>query len=117
MVEGKEKRKKKSLVALKSMVTSAKSWGNKLSPKMQRKRVKSKVALMKVRRRKLNFGVIVKRHSKLNVSQVYPNELESQPEFDGFSEWLQTFDLYRGKKSEEEFEDENRVVGKFKVRG
>merc|ERR1719412_1403423 len=92
MVEGKEKRKKKSLVALKSMATSAKSWGNKLSPKMQRKRVKSKVTLMKV----------------------YPNELESQPEFEGFSEWLQTFDLYRGKKSEEEFEDENRIVGKFK---
>ena len=44
------------------------------------------------------------------LTQVYPNELESQPEFDGFSEWLQTFDLYRGKKSEEEFEDENRVV-------
>ena len=50
-----------------------------------------------------------------NVLQVYPNELESQPEFEGFSEWLQTFDLYRGKKSEEEFEDENRIVGKFKV--
>ena len=47
--------------------------------------------------------------------QVFPNELESQPEFEGFSEWLQTFDLYRGKKSEEEFEDENRIVGKFKV--
>ena len=50
-----------------------------------------------------------------NCLQVYPNELESQPEFEGFSEWLQTFDLYRGKKSEEEFEDENRIVGKFKV--
>jgi len=48
--------------------------------------------------------------------QVYPNELESQPEFDGFSEWLQTFDLYRGKKSEEDFEEDNRVVGRFKVR-
>ena len=46
---------------------------------------------------------------------MFPNELESQPEFDGFSEWLQTFDLYRGKKSEEDFEDENRVVGRFKV--
>ena len=47
--------------------------------------------------------------------QVFPNELESQPEFDGFSEWLQTFDLYRGKKSEEDFEEDNRVVGRFKV--
>ena len=41
--------------------------------------------------------------------------MESQTEFDGFSEWLQTFDLYRGKKSDEDFEDENRVVGRFKV--
>ena len=47
--------------------------------------------------------------------QVFPNELESQSEYEGFSEWLDTFDLYRGKKLEEEFEDESRVVGKFKV--
>ena len=62
---------------------------------------------------------------------MYPNELEAQPEFEGFSEWLETFDLYRGK-AEEETEDQNRcfdnllsrhtcaklalsrVVGKFK---
>ena len=38
-----------SLVALKSMATgSGKVWGAKLSPKVQRKRVKSKVALLKV---------------------------------------------------------------------
>ena len=53
--------------------------------------------------------------NSLCFDQVYPNELECQPEFDGFSEWLQTFDLYRGKKSDEDFEDENRVVGRFKV--
>ena len=97
-----------SLVALKSMATgSGKVWGAKLSPKVQRKRVKSKVALLKVRKKLLVFDI--------GFWQVYPNELESQPEFEGFSEWLQTFDLYRGKKSEEEFEDENRIVGKFKV--
>ena len=40
-----------------------------------------------------------------------------QAEFSGFTEWLQTFDLYRGKQGEEEmFEDDSRVVGKFKVR-
>ena len=39
--------------------------------------------------------------------KVYPNELEAQPEFEGFSEWLETFDLYRGK-AEEETEDQNR---------
>ncbi len=48
--------------------------------------------------------------------QVFPNELESQPEFEGFAEWLQTFQLYRGKKSDDDLEDENRIVGKFKVR-
>ena len=48
--------------------------------------------------------------------KVLPNELENQPEFDGFTEWLQTFELYRGKQGVEEFEDEGRVVGKFKVR-
>ena len=47
--------------------------------------------------------------------KVLPNELENQPEFDGFTEWLQTFELYRGKQGVEEFEDEGRVVGKFKV--
>ena len=46
---------------------------------------------------------------------MFPNELESQDEYEGFSEWLDTFELYRGKKLEEEFEDESRVVGKFKV--
>lgn len=66
----------------------------KLSPRLPRKRPsKSNVALMKV----------------------YPNELEMQEEFDDFTEWLQTFDLYRGKRSAEEFEDDGRVVGKFKV--
>ena len=47
--------------------------------------------------------------------KVLPNELENQQEFDGFTEWLQTFELYRGKQGVEEFEDEGRVVGKFKV--
>ena len=41
--------------------------------------------------------------------KVYPNELEAQPEFEGFSEWLETFDLYRGK-AEEETEDQNRCT-------
>ncbi len=48
-------------------------FGSKLSPKLQRKKPKPSVALMKV----------------------FPNELEQQKEFDGFTEWLQTFELYR----------------------
>ncbi|KAF2368428.1 C2 domain [Trinorchestia longiramus] len=44
--------------------------------------------------------------------QVLPGELEA--EFSGFREWLHTFELYRGKKTGDEIEDESRVVGKFK---
>lgn len=48
--------------------------------------------------------------------KVFPNELECQSEYSAFSEWLQTFDLYRGKKTEEDVEEENRIVGRFKVK-
>lgn len=44
----KEKDKKKKS-AFKSVAAVTKSWGNKLSPKLEMKKVKSKVALMKVR--------------------------------------------------------------------
>ncbi len=53
--------------------------------------------------------------SSVALMKVYPNELEAQGEFDGFTEWLQTFELYRGKHSDVEFEDDGRAVGKFKV--
>ena len=43
----KEKDKKKKS-AFKSVAAVTKSWGNKLSPKLEMKKVKSKVALMKV---------------------------------------------------------------------
>ncbi|XP_071835905.1 otoferlin-like isoform X3 [Apostichopus japonicus] len=45
--------------------------------------------------------------------QIYPNELESVPEFHGFKEWLHTFDILRGKNTGDE-DSESRVVGKFK---
>ena len=47
--------------------------------------------------------------------QIYPSELEAQTEYNGFKEWLQTFELYRGKKTGDDIEDESRVVGSFKV--
>ncbi|XP_076380507.1 otoferlin isoform X2 [Megalopta genalis] len=46
--------------------------------------------------------------------KIYPNELEAQPEFEQFKEWLHTFELYRGKKTGDEPEDESRIVGSFK---
>ena len=47
--------------------------------------------------------------------QIYPHELENVPEFNGFKEWLHTFELYRGKKTGDAEDDESRIVGKFKV--
>lgn len=46
--------------------------------------------------------------------QIYNSELESQPEYNNFKEWLLSFPLYRGKKTGDSTEDENRIVGYFK---
>ncbi|XP_058826537.1 otoferlin-like [Topomyia yanbarensis] len=46
--------------------------------------------------------------------QIYPGELESLPEYNNFKEWLLSFPLYRGKKTGDSTEDENRIVGFFK---
>jgi otoferlin len=46
--------------------------------------------------------------------KIYPYELESQIEFNNFKEWLLSFPLYRGKKTGDSQEDENRIVGYFK---
>uniref|UniRef100_T1JBU8 C2 domain-containing protein n=1 Tax=Strigamia maritima TaxID=126957 RepID=T1JBU8_STRMM len=46
--------------------------------------------------------------------KMYPNELEAQPEFNGFKEWLHSFELYRGKKTNDDIEDDSRIVGIFK---
>ncbi|XP_059059908.1 otoferlin-like [Achroia grisella] len=48
------------------------------------------------------------------LTKIYPHELEAVPEYDEFKEWLNSFELYRGKKTGDECEDENRVVGVFK---
>jgi len=41
--------------------------------------------------------------------------LEAVKEFEGFAEWLHTFNFYRGKKIADEEDEESRLVGKFKV--
>ena len=48
------------------------------------------------------------------VCDIYPHELEAQPEYNYFKEWLLSFPLYRGKKTGDSAEDENRIVGFFK---
>jgi otoferlin len=45
---------------------------------------------------------------------IYPHELEAQTEYNFFKEWLISFPLYRGKKTGDSAEDENRIVGFFK---
>ncbi|RXG69769.1 hypothetical protein Avbf_02035, partial [Armadillidium vulgare] len=70
--------------------STASKFASRLSPKAQRRKAKQNIALMKV----------------------YSSELEN--EFNHFREWLHTFELYRGKKTGTDLEDEGRVVGKFK---
>ncbi|KAH7976872.1 hypothetical protein HPB52_020818 [Rhipicephalus sanguineus] len=71
--------------------SSAVRFAQRLSPKTQRGRI-------------AQDGLI----------KIYPTELENVPEFNGFREWLHTFELYRGKRSGDDLDDQNRVVGLFK---
>ncbi|CAB3259049.1 unnamed protein product [Arctia plantaginis] len=48
------------------------------------------------------------------ITKIIPHELEAVPEYEEFKEWLHSFELYRGKKTVDDTEDENRVVGVFK---
>lgn len=45
---------------------------------------------------------------------IYNSELENLPEYNNFKEWLLSFPLFRGKKTGDSTEDENRIVGYFK---
>jgi hypothetical protein len=57
-----------------------------------------------------------KKEENKNVAacDIYPHELEAQLEYNFFKEWLLAFPLYRGKKTGDSTEDENRIVGYFK---
>uniref|UniRef100_A0A6I8N4Q4 Fer-1 like family member 6 n=1 Tax=Ornithorhynchus anatinus TaxID=9258 RepID=A0A6I8N4Q4_ORNAN len=49
----------------------------------------------------------------LEVMQIYEEELESK--FNNFEDWVKTFELLRGKSSEDDhIIDEDRIIGKFK---
>nr|CAD7397049.1 unnamed protein product [Timema cristinae] len=84
-------RSEKKKHTMKGAATAAK-FVARLSPKSARRKKELSTALMKI----------------------YPCELEMQSEYNGFKEWLLTFDLYRGKKTGDDIEDETRVVGTFK---
>ncbi|ESO89647.1 hypothetical protein LOTGIDRAFT_125029, partial [Lottia gigantea] len=114
---------KKELVEKKMTSAKAATLAKQLSPKSQRKKeqVLNNTAQLKIiklknwSKKSVDF-FISNPEMMLNfhLFQVYPNELENQPEFEGFKDWLHTFELYRGKKSSMEESDENRIVGKFK---
>nr|XP_061826902.1 fer-1-like protein 6 isoform X1 [Nerophis lumbriciformis] len=52
--------------------------------------------------------------TKLAMLQLYSKELEA--EFGPFNDWVNTYELFRGKANEEEGSTEERFVGKFKGR-
>lgn len=45
--------------------------------------------------------------------QIYKKELEA--EFGPFDDWVNTYDLFRGKANDEDGTNDERFVGKFKV--
>ncbi|KAM6946073.1 fer-1-like protein 6 [Aplochiton taeniatus] len=52
--------------------------------------------------------------AKLATLKIYDKELEA--EFGSFEDWVNTFELFRGKANDEEGTNEDRFVGKFKGR-
>ncbi len=46
---------------------------------------------------------------------MYENELEEVEGFDEFNDFMETFPLLRGKKTDEEDDEIRRFSGKFKV--
>ena len=57
------------------------------------------------------FSVLL---SCLCPKQVYHKELEKQPEFSGCCEWVDTYDLFKGKSLDDDEPDSSRMSAKFK---
>ncbi|KAL3969404.1 nuclease HARBI1 [Sarotherodon galilaeus] len=68
----------------------------------------------KKKRQHKGKGTSISPHTKLATLKLYNKELES--EFGPFDDWVKTYELFRGKASEEEGSNEERFVGKFKGR-
>ena len=47
---------------------------------------------------------------------MYPKDLEQMPDLEGLSEWVHTFDLFKGKNMDDDESESIRVTAKFKVR-
>ncbi|CAG2061416.1 unnamed protein product, partial [Timema podura] len=71
-----------------------------------------KINLLGKKSRDLKQKFVRRTRHKIMI-KIYPNDLEAQPEFNGFSDRLTTFNLYRGKKVEDQISKGN-IAGKFK---
>lgn len=76
----------------------------------------TKLATLKVRTKSDSESVREKFNGvMLTVSlQLFNKELEA--EFGNFGDWVNTYELFRGKSGDEDGSAEERFVGKFKVR-
>lgn len=61
------------------------------------------------------FGLVLPSLISFFLIQVYKTELEEVPQFNGLTDFCQTFKLQRGK-SDDDDEDDPSVVGEFKVK-
>ncbi|KAF5278108.1 hypothetical protein FQR65_LT03624 [Abscondita terminalis] len=63
---------------------------------------------------RLSPKTVKKKIKQTAACKIYHTELENVPEFSGFKDWLHTFELYRGKITGDDTEEDNRIVGAFK---
>ncbi|XP_054274223.1 otoferlin-like [Macrosteles quadrilineatus] len=115
--ESKEKRKEKQLQLTNgSLPIHVESTPSQNSPSADNKANKAKLGQSAAAKivAKLSPKSVRRKVDKTAKMKIFPNDLEAQPVFNGFSEWLQTFELLRGKKTGDDVEDESRVVGTFK---
>jgi len=61
------------------------------------------------------FNPILSIHFVQILLQIFSNELEAHPDCIGFYDFLQTFDIFGGRSSGNDFLDRGNVVGKLKV--
>lgn len=62
------------------------------------------------------FGLVLPSLISFFLIQVYKTELEEVPQFNGLTDFCQTFKLQRGKSNDDDDGDDPSVVGEFKVK-
>lgn len=62
------------------------------------------------------FGLVLPSLISFFLIQVYKTELEEVPQFNGLTDFCQTFKLQRGKSNDDDDGDDPSVAGEFKVK-